>query len=152
MKRIDFNDMDAVMSFKGKGNSRRYAFNDFSERIKVENKTAKILKDRIKQIKNQKVMHSKVKGYDQLEKLGKSLRKVQLERKESVESPYRGRCNMTHIEENLFPNLRGNEVTNIEGTLSISQVKEQYPDVLAVYWSKDMEEFTDAYHAANNVN
>ena len=80
------------------------------------------------------------------------MRKVQLVMRPGLDAPFKGECNMTHIEVNLYPNLRGNEVINIEGILSLSQVKNQYSDVLAVYWSKDMEEFTNAYHNADNVH
>ena len=153
MKTVRTADMDVTMSFKGKGSSKQYAFTDFSDRIKIESKTAKILKDRVKQkLINKRAMDTATKGFDKLEMLGKSMRKVQLVMRPGLDEPFKGKCNMTHIEVNLYPNLRGNEVINIEGTLSISQVKNQYPNALAVYWSKDMEEFTNAYHNADNVN
>lgn len=128
---------------KSKGTSKRYAFADYSDKIKLSNKTAKILKDRIKQIKNQKVMHSKVKGYDKLQELAKSMRKVQLVKTHADGG--RIRCNMTHV-------WNGERWSVIGRIMSISEVKSKYPNVQELMYSKNDEVYGDVYMAAANVS
>ena len=143
MRRIDTNDMDMVMSIKGKGNSRRYAFNDFSDRVNARNPIAKILKDRIKQNKNQKTMPKLMEGSKALMSLKGSMRKVQLIKMPSTGE--RVHCNTTHI-------FDGENWTMLWGIIPISQVKKHYPSVRELMYSKDNEKFGDLFMAAGNVH
>ena len=143
MKRIDLNDMDVAMTFKGKGNSRRYTFNDFSDRIRVSNKVAKILKDRIKRNKNRNDMPKLMEMSEALVELKKTMRKPQL-----IHMPRNGgrvHCNTTHIWD-------GKNWTMRVGVLPVGQVKNEYPNVMELMYSKDNETFGDWFKTAGNVH
>lgn len=146
MRRIDTNDMDMVMSVKSRGNSRRYAFADYSDKIKVRNPTAKILRDRRKQIKNQtqKTMGKPMAGANALMELKASMRKPQLTR---LTAKVMGnvRCNTTHIWD-------GSNWTKFIGILTVSQVKNKFPNVRELMYSKDGEEFGDSWYTVSNVH
>ena len=135
--------MDMVMSIKGKGNSRRYAFNDFSDRVNARNPIAKVLKDRIKQNKNQRDMPKLMEMSEALQGLKRTMRKPQL-----VRMPRNGErvhCNTTHVWD-------GENWVMFWGVIPVSQVKEHYPNVQELMYSKDNELFGDWFKLAGNVH
>lgn len=136
MRRIDTNDMDMVMSIKGKGNCKRYAFDDYSDRIHLGPKV------KVEPIKFYDDMDTENKV---LEKLVMQLRKPQLVMKSN--NIVRVRCNMTHIWD-------GSRWAKVVGVLTLSEVKSKYPTVKELMYSKDNETFGAWYiaQAVGNVH
>lgn len=123
---------------KNKGMSKRYAFADYSDDIQIGGK--------VKQVYTHKFyddMNSKTKGFDKLQELAKSMRKVQLVKTHGDKG--RIRCNMTHI-------WNGKRWAVINQIMTISQVKREYPNVLELMYSKNDDVYGDVYKAAENVN
>ena len=136
MRRIDTNDMDMAMSIKGKGTSKQYAFDDYSDRIRIGSEIKKV-----ETIKFYDDMNTATKGYSILEKLAKELRRPQLVMK--ANNVDRVRCNMTHVWD-------GSAWTKIVGVLRLSEVKSKYPTVKELMYSKDNESF-GAWYIAQEV-
>ena len=135
---------------KNKGTSKRYAFADYSDDIQIGGK--------VKQVYTHKFyddMNSKTKGYDKLQELAKSLRKVQLVK--THEDKGRIRCNMTHIfVEGRTKVIEGKVVLDcivIDRVVSLSQAKKQYKGIQSMYFSRKRDgQIGDMFSAAANVN
>jgi hypothetical protein len=159
MRRIDIDDMDAVMSFKGKGNSRRYAFDDFSDRIRLENKIAKILRDRKKRSDNQlnkgKTMGKPMAGANALMELKASMRKPQLEM--VYKDQKNVRCDTTHIftseHTEVIDGLESLEELVFNGIITLSQAKRQCPGIQSIHWSRSSDGMIgNRYSVVGNVH
>ena len=162
MRRVDIDDMDAVMSFKGKARNWRYAFKDYSDRIKVVNNSVKILQDRRKRKNNQpkkEHMGKPMEGAEALLKLKASMAKPQLVM--VYKDQKNVRCDTTHIftsEHTVEVKTKtGNKVALEEmvfnGIITLSQAKKQCPGIQSIHWSRSSDgEIGNMYSAVGNVH
>ncbi len=159
MRRVDIDDMDAVMSFKGKARNWRYAFKDYSDRIKVVNNSVKILQDRIKRKNNQpkkEHMGKPMEGAEALLKLKASMAKPQLVM--VYKDQKNVRCDTTHIftsehVEEVIDGIEFLEEMVFNGIITLSQAKKQCPGIQSIHWSRSSDgEIGNMYSAVGNVH
>lgn len=159
MRRVDIDDMDAVMSFKGKARNWRYAFKDYSDRIKVVNNSVKILQDRIKRKNNQpkkEHMGKPMEGAEALLKLKASMAKPQLVM--VYKDQKNVRCDTTHIftsehVEEVIDGIEFLEEMVFNGIITLSQAKKQCPGIQSIHWSRSSDgEIGNMYSIVGNVH
>ena len=158
MRRVDIDDRDAVMSFKGKARNWRYAFKDYSDRIKVVNNSVKILQDRRKRKNNQpkkEHMGKPMEGAEALLKLKASMAKPQLVM--VYKDQKNVRCDTTHIFTSEHTVVVGGKVVLEEmvfnGIITLSQAKKQCPGIQSMHWSRSSDgEIGNMYSAVGNVH